>query len=536
MKKTISINISGMMFNIDEDAYQRLSDYLDSIRNHFSRSEGHEDIIADIESRIAELLQKKISELKQVINLADVKEVISILGQPFEMDDEQDKGGSTEDQSQAYRRKRLFRDPDNKKLGGVAAGLAAYFGTDALWIRLAIVILVLSTGIGLFVYLALWVFVPEAISTADKLEMRGEPVNVANIEQSIKQEYESVKTRLNEYAGDARETLHKTTRQAGYAASRLNDPILRTVQIIARLFGIIFGSLFLGIGLLLFLVIGSLFWGWDDISMFSDAELPVLGGEYLWQLLLSGPLSISIAPVALGAFIIIPVVMLVYAGLRLLIGEYFRVQGLGSVAAGLWIASLIGIVYIGLSMGLDMKEKYQVDEKVITESTALPSHLVVTTDGNSNRQGIRELAFFEQRFSLSLPNDSSVVVGKPAFYIDRTREAQAWLEITRMARGKTTDKARERAENILYPLQFSDSSLVLPLTYGFPSEDKLRDQKIIIRLYLPEGEIITLDNTIKPLLTWSLMNSLRQRDDQGKKWIMTSDGLKPFVDDSPKLP
>ena len=135
MKKTVRINISGIIFNIDEDAYEKLHRYLEAIKSHFRGFEGKDEVISDVEARVAEILQKKIFPGKEVITMEDIDEVIGIMGQPadFAMDDE--SAGSRNEATYSSMPKRLYRDPERKVIGGVASGLGAYFNIDPVWVR-----------------------------------------------------------------------------------------------------------------------------------------------------------------------------------------------------------------------------------------------------------------------------------------------------------------------------------------------------------------------------------------------------------------
>jgi hypothetical protein len=142
MKKTIKINLSGLAFTLDEDAYQELKDYLDSVSSRFRDLKEGNEIISDIEARIAEIFQSKVSEKKEVITLEDVKDVISIMGKPedfYDTEEEADSSSKKKDYTRKENRK-LYRDPENAILGGVAAGLAAYFGIETWIVRLLLVI------------------------------------------------------------------------------------------------------------------------------------------------------------------------------------------------------------------------------------------------------------------------------------------------------------------------------------------------------------------------------------------------------------
>jgi len=184
MKKTLTVNISGSVFHIDEDAYNVLNDYLQSIKKHFSRTEGREEIISDFEARIAEMLHEQVNNGKQVITIEDIGKVMDVIGQPSEFDGDQldQDGKKTEKNGKAS--KRLYRDPDNTIIAGVCSGLGSYFHSDPVWFRLAFVLaIIFGFGTGFIVYIILWIVVPEAETTAEKLEMKGEKVNISNIEK-----------------------------------------------------------------------------------------------------------------------------------------------------------------------------------------------------------------------------------------------------------------------------------------------------------------------------------------------------------------
>jgi phage shock protein PspC (stress-responsive transcriptional regulator) len=190
MKKTLTINLAGQVFNVDEDAYHRLQDYLDKIKTYFSEEKEVDDIMRDIEIRIAELLGEKITPTRQVVTLQDIEEIIKIMGEPHEFGDPDKEKKSAYYHSSA---RRVYRDPDNRVLGGVCGGLGAYMGVDPLIIRIIFIVVFFGFGVGLLIYLILWIIIPEAKTTAQKLEMRGEPVNVSNIGGFVREEFENLK-------------------------------------------------------------------------------------------------------------------------------------------------------------------------------------------------------------------------------------------------------------------------------------------------------------------------------------------------------
>ena len=189
MKKTYTINLSGKIFHIDEDALEKLQEYINTLKTYYTREEDGNEIMDDIENRIGELFTENLKgQFREVITLEDVDQVIATMGTPDDIIDEDEQPRK----SAPKQAKKLYRNPDNKVLGGVAGGLAAYWGISPLLIRIGFVLLSFYYGIFIIVYIILWIAVPKAKTTKQKLEMKGENINVSNIERSIKDEYQEI--------------------------------------------------------------------------------------------------------------------------------------------------------------------------------------------------------------------------------------------------------------------------------------------------------------------------------------------------------
>lgn len=213
MKKTLTVNLGGTVFNIDEDAYRLLDNYLMNLKSHFRKEAGADEIVDDIERRISELLAEKLAGNRQVITLADVEEVIARMGRPEEMDDADGEAGPasgnrggygpgswTRGEETAKVRRRLFRNPDDKMLGGVCSGLAAYLGWDTTLVRLLLfVILIFGYGTLIPIYIICWLIIPEARTAAEKLSMYGEAVTVENIGKTVTGGFERMADGVNSY-------------------------------------------------------------------------------------------------------------------------------------------------------------------------------------------------------------------------------------------------------------------------------------------------------------------------------------------------
>ena len=195
MKITLSINLGGFSFNIDEDAYSELKRYLRNLEIHFAGEESSSEILSDIESRMAELFRTKLTTYKQVITIGDVNSVISVLGTPEDISEKE--GTSARDKFSSPGYHRMYRDPDHRIIGGVCAGMSAYWNMDPWIVRLIFVVITMLGGLGLLIYLILYIILPEAKTTTQKIEMKGEPVNINNIKDSVKKEFDTVRKNMN---------------------------------------------------------------------------------------------------------------------------------------------------------------------------------------------------------------------------------------------------------------------------------------------------------------------------------------------------
>jgi phage shock protein PspC (stress-responsive transcriptional regulator) len=193
MKITVSINLGGYSFNIDEDAYTELKRYLKNLELHFAGEESSSEILSDIETRMSELFRTKLTGYKQVINIEDVHQVISVLGTPEDISDTEAPSARDKFSSPGYHR--MYRDPDHRVIGGVCAGIAAYWEIE-LWLVRVIFFILAMMGVGILIYLILYIVIPEAKTTAEKIEMKGNPVNINNIKDSVKKEFETVRKNM----------------------------------------------------------------------------------------------------------------------------------------------------------------------------------------------------------------------------------------------------------------------------------------------------------------------------------------------------
>lgn len=183
MKKTMTVSLNGSIFNLEEDAYNVLNGYLKRLEFHFSNEEGKQEIISDIETRIAEHLRENIKNENQAVDINEINRIIKIMGEPGEIEGDETMKNSMQEDYRNYRR--LYRDMDDRILGGVCSGIGYYWRIEPLVLRLIFVFTLFWGGLGLITYIILWIVVPPAVTPSQKLEMKGEPVTADNIGKSF---------------------------------------------------------------------------------------------------------------------------------------------------------------------------------------------------------------------------------------------------------------------------------------------------------------------------------------------------------------
>ena len=350
MKKTLTINLGGIVYHIDDDAYRLLDNYLSNLKHYFRKQEGAEEIVDDIEMRIAELFAEKVTEGKQVITVSDVEEIIARVGKPEDFgvsDDESEphKKEQTASSGQGYTRtttaRRLFRDPDNKLLGGVASGLAAYFDWDITLVRILMIVLLFVPYCPMIIlYIIGWLVIPEARTAAEKLSMRGEAVTIENIGKTVTDGFERVADGVNNYvnSGKPRTFLQK-----------IGDVFVSIAAVLFKIFLVALVILCCPVLFVLAVVLVAL--------VFAAIAVAVSGGALLYELLPAidwmpvasvSPMMTLLGTIAGVALIGIPLGAFLYTILRQLFHWSPMGTGLKWSLLILWILGAV-IMVINLS-------------------------------------------------------------------------------------------------------------------------------------------------------------------------------------------
>jgi len=486
MNKTVNINLAGIFFHIDEDAYLKLQRYLSAIKRSFTDSQGRDEIIADIEARIAELFSEKIRDERQVIGNKEVEEVITVMGQPedYRLDEEIFEDEPRASYQKPKSSKQLFRDTTNSYVGGVSSGLSHYLGIDSTWIRLAwILFTIFSSGAFILIYIAFWIFVPEAKSTSDFLAMKGEAVNISNIEKKIKEGFDDVADSVKNV--DYQKYSNKVKSSSTTFFEALGDVLLFLLKIFVKFIGVI---LIITAGITLI----SLFIGLFTVGTFGFMDTPWT--EYIE---VGNHPDVPLWIVSLLAFFAvgIPFFFLFILGLKILINN---LKSIGTPAKlgllGVWIISIIGLSVIGIRQAT--LEAYDAD--VITEERTLPitANDTLTIKMQGNDRYVNQLRHRDDyRIKRDEEGNRVIVVRDIEIYMKSTkRDSVVSIAIKKKAEGQSYDEASERAEDIKYTYELDGKTLLLD---GYAITDyanKFRDQEVNITLTLPEGITIFADD------------------------------------------
>lgn len=342
MKKTLTVNLGGTVFHIDEDAYRLLDNYLSNLRLYFRRQEGAEEIVNDIEIRISELFSEKITAGSQVITIPDVEEVIARMGKPEDFgggeEGEAKKASSGTTGTSATFRRKLYRNPDDKMLGGVASGLAAYMGWDVTVVRL-IMLIVLICGVGSLIpiYIVCWIVIPEAHTAAEKLNMRGEDVTIENIGKTVTDGFERMASNVNDYM--------KTVKPRSFL-QKLGDMLVSVAGFFLKACLILLALVFSPVLFVLALVFVILIIVFIPAVIGGGAALlntlPFLDWSPLME---TAPVMTILGSIAGVALVGIPLLSIVYTILRMLFSWSPMTTGLKWSLLILWIVALVGFIF-----------------------------------------------------------------------------------------------------------------------------------------------------------------------------------------------
>lgn len=518
MNKVINININGQVFHIDEEAFEVLNRYLEALKRHFKTSEGGEEILADIESRIAEMLNERLGNRSEVVSMTNVREVIAAMGQPEDMEDPEAQPKSKNYNFEFYAGKRMYRDTDNKILGGVCSGISNYLNIDPVWIRLLFVAVFFGFGTGLLIYIILWVILPPARTSAEKLEMRGERVNISNIEKTVKENLEGLKERFGEEFKhfESKEFRNKTNTFFEGLADGLGTAFKSVFYVFSRFFS------FIIIAICICVIIGivSAVLGAIGLTTFMVPSVVYDFFDNSTQ----GSTVLILLFIVLG----LPFVSLMFRATRYLAGYKRRSRFMSALIGSIWIIAFIALMVLGFGGVSNFSRSYSYKTTDVLKKPAHDTlYLAVNDNGpgshNYHGDGMIELhRVWNHTKTMGDNNDMGMV----DLDISRSDDKNISIEKYYSSRGKTSKDAHELAEGIQYSYFQRDSLITFDEGFKIPQGSHWRGQNVSLQLRVPDGTVVVMKNGMEEII-YDIDNNIDMFDADmiGYKWLMKRDGL-----------
>ena len=475
MNKVFNINLGGVPLTIDEDAYRYLENYLQTLHNHFRNSEGYEEIMSDIEARIGELLKENMGK-RAIAMIQDVKNAVSVMGTPEDFgaaaisEDEPQKQSNTEGVGSGIKTgKRLFRDTENKVVSGVCSGVAAYFGIqDAIWVRIAFLSVVFFFGTGILLYIILSIIIPEAKNTADRLAMRGEPIDVNSIAKSVGKGVEDISLKVNEFSNPENQERFKS--QIHQASGKIGDAISLILRGMGGVWKIVIGALVVA-------MIVAMLISWVSGAIGLAMGYPFFG--YITDSHFAPPIAIF----STFCLVSIPVILMVLFLRRL----FFRRPAGGAVVGSLWAIWGISFAVLGVIAGKTAKQFNQKAEMTQSIDLANPSVETLTITTLNNPYGEINTQFGSVHIS-----EDYLVSEDVNLRIVKSETDKFELVKNINSRGRNQDEARKYMSNVDYKMENVGSELRLSHEFQIPRGTKWRNQNVNLTLKVPVGKKIKI--------------------------------------------
>ncbi len=610
MKKIININLSGRVIPIEDSAYEKLQAYIESLRRYFAKEESRDEIINDIESRIAELMSERVRKGADSITDADVDDIATSMGRPedFEAEETMDAGAagaktsssssSSSQQSQQqqfsssysektktsrgrlyrdtgdkfiggvcsgiaaylnvdpaivrilfaivtfggfgigflayilmwmilpakdiepYGGKRLFRNPDDKVIGGVAGGLAAYFDRSVTTIRLIfaapfILSILFSmlrgfsygydfdffpnivsgslSGTFFLAYVILWMVLPEARSPYEKMEMRGEKVDVNTIRQNVKEGVDNMKDRMKGWSEEVKasaQNFSEKAREFGNTRGKeftreFNETARRTGGGIGHAIGVVFKAFFLFI------------FGTIAFALFVALIGFIFGGVAWWPVnnfLWTSKWQQIYAWCTLIFFFAVPLIAFITWVIRRIVRVRSRSSYLGWTFGFLWTVGWVSAVLLVASITKDFRQESEIPE-VAEITQPVNGRMIVAVSQPELKYNGNFSWVNDEGMGWSLSEDT-MKLSFVKIRVSKSEDAQYHVLVVRKSNGRTEQEARVRAEKINYKVFSKDSILDLASGYAIDKNSKFRWQHVEIEIQVPVGKRINFDESV----------------------------------------
>ncbi|MDB5287993.1 MAG: hypothetical protein JWR05_2942 [Mucilaginibacter sp.] len=527
MNKTIIININGIVFHIEEDAYEILKAYMTDVKRHFMNSADSLEITTDIENRIAEMFNEMLlREGKQVVVEQDVKTVVEQMGSVEDFEPAED-GARPEVFNYNTASRRLFRDPDDRLVAGVCAGIANYFDFNPVWVRLLFACFVPIGGSGLILYIILWIVVPKAVTRADRMAMKGEKLNLQGFKNNFEEEFNTVKGNIANIHKEARPFIYKTRDFAGDFFHHFGNFLGGTGKVLFKLLGI--AVLIACFGFIIALVVGIIgLTVYGNIGIYHLFPFNIVNNQINTIFLICGFLMLAIPLMAIILFII----HLVFKGAGI-------TRSTGSFLLLVWIIALSVVIYYTAKVSADFRSGASFSQTINIKPMADSTYYLKLNDvkylssEDSVRLSIKEK--FNGRVILDDDNNDEInSPGNVEIYIEKSDVPQPVLVESFSARGRTYEDALFNARSTTY--QFSQVGNVLKFNRRLekPMGMLWRNQELHLTLKMPINSKLVIDDSVDRYVRgadiYACKDINKQENATSAKFIITNKGLECKVD------
>ncbi|MEM6697324.1 MAG: PspC domain-containing protein [Bacteroidota bacterium] len=533
MNKIVNINLGGYPLNMDEDAYDYLKGYLGAIHRHFEVSEGYDEITSDIEVRLAEIFQDQLGD-RSIVSMQDVEAAISVMGTPEEfgaepMEEQTYRSSSSKGKTKIKTGKRLFRNPEDKVVGGVCSGLAAYFGiNDPLWVRIVLVVLVLSSvGFLIPAYLIAWAIVPEAKTSADRLAMRGEPINVSNMGKMVEEEMSNLSDRISEIGDNISDEFKSQKKRIDGSGFTVRDALAKVIHMLGQIIRAIFETI-AKIGKPLLMIV-SLALALAFVVMWIVSAIGFFTGlPFTNYLMPDRPWMAYLGFTNAFMIVAIPLLALLMGSLRLWskyrLNSYWR-AGLGTFFA----LNVVSFFAIGSFFAREFNTGTDVNGQEYTLSNIDTLRLSTGEIQDFDHNLIR---LFDDDLIL---DDNQMVVRHIHVDIEKSEDDDFHVQQRFFSRGRNKSEARELAFVAQQEVNSMGNKLIIPSHLYINKGTKYRGQNVRYTISVPEGKHLTYDHGIGRRIHHFDRSKNENRHwghhhGSNDVWIMESDGLVNLTD------
>ncbi len=508
MDKTININLGGTLFQIDEEAFRILRDYLHAINSRFGNTQGGHETVEDIESRIAEIFQSQ-KGLAGVITKDNVEEMISVMGKPEDFDEGEPETGAPVNST---RKRRMYRNPDDVIIGGVSSGIAAYLDTDPVLFRILFVVFSLFFGVGFLIYLALWIALPVARTDSQKRDLHGS----------------SYPTTLpGDYSGSTSGKGYNSPSAIGNAINEIFRAVGKVFYIIFRIFLIIIGVSFVVTGFLSIFCYAMVFL-YPGIFSFDSQGISLINIPDFLNYVVN-PSAVPWIMILATLSFVLPMLAFIYWGVKMIFWFNARDGVVSLIAFVVWVMAVSALAIIGFNEGVSFAQT----AKSSTESVIVnKSDTLFIRSGNkiANLKYEKLISIPHDEYSVYMNDESRELYIRPFLDVDKSEDNKTHLEIRKRSAGRTEMDAMKKAEELRFNYNLSGDSLNIDEYFTLPAGRKWAADNVGIHLDVPVGTILKFDKASRILIHSHIYDGSEYYSSHWRSgtecWVMTDEGLE----------